>query len=47
MKLQPLSLRMMQLYGLAIIFFTANAVLTVIFPLEAADGGTWRVKLES
>ncbi len=39
MKLQPLSLRMMQLYGLAAIFFTANAVLTVIFPLEAADGG--------
>ena len=39
MKLQPLSLRMMQLYGLAVIFFTANAVLTVIFPLEAADGG--------
>ena len=37
MKFQPLSLRMMQLYGLAVIF-TANAVLTVIFPLEAGWG---------
>lgn len=34
-----MSLRMFQLYALALFFFTANAVLTVIFPLQAADHG--------
>ncbi len=30
---------MLQLYALALFFFTANAVLTVIFPLQAAEHG--------
>lgn len=30
---------MLQLYALALFFFTANSVLTVIFPLQAADYG--------
>nr|AFV25705.1 multidrug efflux transporter [Alkalihalobacillus alcalophilus ATCC 27647 = CGMCC 1.3604] len=30
---------MLQLYMLAMLFFTANSILTVIFPLQAADGG--------
>lgn len=39
MKYRPLSARMVQLYGLAMFFFTANSVLTVIFPLQAAESG--------
>ncbi|MFJ7839355.1 staphylopine family metallophore export MFS transporter CntE [Lysinibacillus sphaericus] len=39
MRYRPLSGRMLQMYGLAMFFFTANAVLTVIFPVQAAAGG--------
>lgn len=39
MKKSPLSFSMLQIYGLAIFYFTANSVLTVIFPLQAADQG--------
>ncbi len=39
MRYRPLSARMLQMYGLAMFFFTANAVLTVIFPVQAAAGG--------
>lgn len=39
MKKRPLSFSMLQIYGLAIFYFTANSVLTVIFPLQAADHG--------
>ncbi|MFJ7405606.1 MULTISPECIES: staphylopine family metallophore export MFS transporter CntE [unclassified Lysinibacillus] len=39
MKVRPLSAPMLQMYGLAMFFFTANAVLTVIFPIQAAAGG--------
>lgn len=39
MKKSPLSLSMLQIYGLAIFFFTANSVLTVIFPLQASSHG--------
>lgn len=39
MRFRPLSGRMLQMYGLAMFFFTANAVLTVIFPIQAAAGG--------
>lgn len=39
MRYRPLSGRMLQMYGLAMFFFTANAVLTVIFPIQAAAGG--------
>ncbi|QCR31276.1 MFS transporter [Lysinibacillus sp. SGAir0095] len=39
MKISPLSFSMLQNYGLAIFYFTANSVLTVIFPLQAADHG--------
>lgn len=39
MKFNPLSLNMLQIYGLAIFYFTANSVLTVIFPLQAAEHG--------
>ncbi|WP_413375582.1 hypothetical protein [Alkalihalobacillus sp. 1P02AB] len=39
MKYGPTSIRMLQLYMLATLFFTANSILTVIFPLQAADGG--------
>lgn len=35
----PLSKQMLQMYALALLFFTANAVLTVIFPLQAAEHG--------
>ncbi|WP_407946418.1 staphylopine family metallophore export MFS transporter CntE [Paenibacillus alkaliterrae] len=39
MKTGPLSKEMLQMYALALLFFTANAVLTVIFPLQAAEHG--------
>ncbi|HJH10476.1 MAG TPA: MFS transporter [Metalysinibacillus jejuensis] len=39
MKREPLSLGMIQMYGLAMFYFTANAVLTVIFPLQASAVG--------
>lgn len=39
MKYRPLSGRMFQIYGLALFFFTANGLLTVIFPIQAAAGG--------
>lgn len=39
MKYRPLSASMIQMYTLAMFFFTANSVLTVIFPLEAAKEG--------
>lgn len=39
MKKRPLSFSMLQIYGLVIFYFTANSVLTVIFPLQAADHG--------
>lgn len=39
MKKSPLSLSMLQMYSLAIFYFTANSVLTVIFPLQASDYG--------
>lgn len=39
MKVSPLSFSMLQNYGLAIFYFTANSVLTVIFPLQAANHG--------
>jgi MFS family permease len=38
-KTGPLSKQMLQLYTLVLLFFTANAVLTVIFPLQAAEQG--------
>lgn len=39
MKKSPLSISMLQMYGLAIFYFTANSVLTVIFPLQASEHG--------
>lgn len=39
MKRSPLSISMLQMYGLAMFYFTANSVLTVIFPLQASEGG--------
>ncbi|WP_146240939.1 MFS transporter [Paenibacillus sambharensis] len=30
---------MLQMYALALLFFTANSVLTVIFPLQGAEHG--------
>ncbi|MFF5995845.1 MFS transporter [Lysinibacillus sp. KU-BSD001] len=39
MKKSPLSISMLQMYGLAMFYFTANSVLTVIFPLQAKDHG--------
>ncbi|MBD2870384.1 MFS transporter [Paenibacillus sp. IB182493] len=39
MKTGPLSREMLQMYALALLFFTANSVLTVIFPLQAAEHG--------
>lgn len=39
MKRSPLSVSMLQMYGLATFYFTANAVLTVIFPLQASEYG--------
>lgn len=39
MKRSPLSVSMLQMYGLATFYFTANAVLTVIFPLQASENG--------
>lgn len=39
MKNRPLSAGMVQIYALAMLFFTANSVLTVVFPLQAAEGG--------
>lgn len=39
MKRSPLSISMLQMYGLAMFYFTANSVLTVIFPLQASEHG--------
>ncbi|MCM3788940.1 MFS transporter [Domibacillus indicus] len=39
MKYRPLSVQMAKLYALAAFFFTANSVLTIIFPLQAAERG--------
>ncbi|MER1985142.1 MAG: MFS transporter [Solibacillus sp.] len=39
MKNNPLSISMLQMYGLAMFYFTANSVLTVIFPLQASEHG--------
>lgn len=39
MKKSPLSLSMFQMYGLAMFYFTANSILTVIFPLQASANG--------
>ncbi|WP_050181036.1 staphylopine family metallophore export MFS transporter CntE [Domibacillus robiginosus] len=39
MNRRPLSASMIQLYALAVLFFTANSILTVVFPLQAAEGG--------
>lgn len=39
MKRSPLSISMLQMYGLAMFYFTANSVLTVIFPLQASAHG--------
>lgn len=39
MKRSPLSISMLQMYGLAMFYFTANSVLTVIFPLQASANG--------
>ncbi|MGE8203410.1 staphylopine family metallophore export MFS transporter CntE [Heyndrickxia sp. NPDC080065] len=39
MKQNPLSIKMLQIYGLAMAYFTANAVLSVVFPLQAATHG--------
>ncbi len=39
MKYAPLSLRMIQVYVLSMLFFTAGSVLTVVFPLQASDSG--------
>lgn len=39
MKRSPISLSMLQMYGLAMFYFTANSILTVIFPLQASANG--------
>lgn len=39
MKKRPLSIQMIQMYGLALFYFTANAVLTIIIPLQANEYG--------
>lgn len=39
MKYKPLSAPMLQLYALSMLYFTANAVLTIIFPLQASQEG--------
>lgn len=39
MKKSPLSPSMLQMYGLSIFYFTANSVLTIIFPLQASSHG--------
>ncbi|AZV43816.1 MFS transporter [Peribacillus asahii] len=39
MNVKPISFKMIQLYLLSMLFFTANSVLTVIFPLQAEHYG--------
>lgn len=39
MNYKPLSAPMLQLYMLSMLYFTANAVLTIIFPLQASEEG--------